>query len=196
MSTRYGEKLTVPVEMVIDDELFAGSAAEIVRKTVTGTLLGFLFGFLIIYYLTRNIRTSGEQAFQDRVIGGTHVIDEASLAALTVPLAGPHPLAIGRVPVPRAIETRHCAMIGTTGSGKTTVLRQTLDCIEARGEAAIVYDTSGEFIAHYYRPERGDIILNSVRCTLRVLVAVRRDRSSRRCRPNRTSVDFGDEQSR
>jgi len=24
----------------------------------------------------------------------------------------------------------------------------------------VIYDTSGEFIAHYYRPERGDIILN------------------------------------
>lgn len=54
------------------------------------------------------------------------------------------------------------AMIGTTGSGKTTALRQLLDGIEAWGEAALVYDTSGEFIAHYYRPERGDIILNPV----------------------------------
>ncbi len=44
--------------------------------------------------------------------------------------------------------------------GKTTVLRQMLDGIEARGESALVYDTSGEFIAHYYRPERGDVILN------------------------------------
>src|SRR3546814_13244316 len=57
-------------------------------------------------------------------------------------------------------DLRHMAMIGTTGSGKTTALRQMLDGIEARGEAALVYDTSGEFIAHYYRPERGDIILN------------------------------------
>ena len=94
------------------------------------------------------------------VIGGTQIVSEAALAALTQPLAGTQPIAIGRIAVPTAIETRHFAMIGTTGSGKTTVLRQTLDCIEARGEAAIVYDTSGDFIAHYYRPERGDIILN------------------------------------
>src|SRR3546814_5752797 len=52
------------------------------------------------------------------------------------------------------------AMIGTTGSGKTTALRQLLDGIEARGDASLVYDTSGEFIANYYRPERGDVILN------------------------------------
>jgi type IV secretory pathway TraG/TraD family ATPase VirD4 len=35
-----------------------------------------------------------------------------------------------------------------------------LDQVEARGEPALVYDTSGEFITHYFRPERGDIILN------------------------------------
>ncbi|HMP57460.1 MAG TPA: type IV secretion system DNA-binding domain-containing protein, partial [Novosphingobium sp.] len=69
-------------------------------------------------------------------------------------------LQIGPVPIPQRIETRHFAFLGTTGSGKTTVLRQMLDGIEARGEAALVYDTSGEFIAHYYNPARGDIILN------------------------------------
>lgn len=69
-------------------------------------------------------------------------------------------LTIGTVPIPSRLETRHMAMIGTTGSGKTTALRQMLDGIEARGGAALVYDTSGEFIAHYYRPERGDVILN------------------------------------
>lgn len=43
---------------------------------------------------------------------------------------------------------------------KPTVLRQLIDRIEARGEALLVYDTSGEFIAHYSNPERGDTILN------------------------------------
>ena len=61
---------------------------------------------------------------------------------------------------PEWLECRHFAFLGTTGAGKTTVLRQMLDMVEARGEPALVYDTSGEFIAHYYRPERGDIILN------------------------------------
>ena len=45
-------------------------------------------------------------------------------------------------------------IIEITGDcGKTTALRQMLDGIEARGEAALVYDTSGEFVAHYYRPD-------------------------------------------
>ena len=104
--------------------------------------------------------SQGEQTLGDRVLGGTRVIAQSELAERTAQRADPASLAIGPVPVPRGIETRHFAFLGTTGSGKTTVLRQMLDRIEARGEAALVYDTSGEFIAHYYNPERGDVILN------------------------------------
>jgi type IV secretory pathway TraG/TraD family ATPase VirD4 len=50
--------------------------------------------------------------------------------------------------------------VATTGAGKTTVLRDLLDQAEKRGQSAIVYDTSGEFIANYYNPERGDVILD------------------------------------
>ena len=157
---RYGQIFTVPVDVVLTDSVFADSAALIVRKTLIGGWLGLMLGGGIAYVLVGNIRKSGNEAFKDRVIGGTRIVTERSLGAMTAPIAGKPALQIGQIGVPAAIETRHCAVIGTTGSGKTTVLRQTLDCIEVRGEAAIVYDTSGEFIAHYYRPERGDIILN------------------------------------
>ena len=157
---RYGQKFTVPVDVVLTDSVFDDSASLAKRKVLQGGWLGLLFGGALVWFLIGNIRKSGDQAFQDRVIGGTRIVGEPALAALIQPLAGRRPMRIGRIAIPAAIETRHCAMIGTTGSGKTTVLRQMLDCIEARGEAAVVYDTSGEFIAHYYRPERGDIILN------------------------------------
>ncbi|MBX9644948.1 MAG: type IV secretion system DNA-binding domain-containing protein, partial [Novosphingobium sp.] len=125
-----------------------------------GAWAGLALGLLVIWLIQRNMSSQGEQTLGDRVLGGTRVIGETQLAAHTAPRADPASLAIGPVPVPRGIETRHFAFLGTTGSGKTTALRQMLDRIEARGEPALVYDTSGEFIAHYYNPERGDVILN------------------------------------
>lgn len=125
-----------------------------------GAEFGFAAWLACLFLLRGAIRRRRERALQDRVIAGTLVTTEKKLAKLTRKEADSRALAVGSVPIPSRLETRHMAMIGTTGSGKTTALRQLLDGIEARGEAALVYDTSGEFIAHYYRPERSDIILN------------------------------------
>nr|WP_229668066.1 type IV secretion system DNA-binding domain-containing protein [Stakelama pacifica] len=121
-------------------------------------LAGWLAGLLLLRKVMARRRA---QALQDRIIGGTVVTTEAALAKRLRAEAGPYTLTIASVPIPARLETRHIAMIGTTGSGKTTVLRQMLDRIEGRGEAALVYDTSGEFIENYYNPARGDVILNS-----------------------------------
>lgn len=131
-----------------------------VRLVFGGSLGGIGLGIFGSQLLRWTMFKEGEDTLADRVIGGTRVADEEDVAAQTTLLCGWDALRIGPVPVPRRIETRHFAFLGTTGSGKTTALRQMLDGIERRGEAALVYDTSGEFIAHYYNPARGDIILN------------------------------------
>ncbi|TRO89477.1 DUF87 domain-containing protein [Glycocaulis profundi] len=145
---------------VVADPYYRGAASYALSESRKGGLLGFiawLSGLLVF----RGVVTRGrERALQDIVIAGTRVASEKKLARLTRGDTDSRGLAIGKVPIPARLETRHMAMIGTTGSGKTTALRQLLDGIEARGEAALVYDTSGEFIANYYQPERGDIILN------------------------------------
>lgn len=145
---------------VIAHPWYREAASLTVSYVVRGGCLGFI-GWLSCLLLFRGaMARRRERALQDRVIAGTLVTTEKKLARLTDKEAASHSLAIGTVPIPSRLETRHMAVIGTTGSGKTTALRQLLDGIEARGEAALVYDTSGEFVAHYYRPERGDIILN------------------------------------
>lgn len=130
--------------------------AFVVRGGTLG-LAAWLSGLFLLRGVAARRR---ERALRDHVVSGTLVTSEAALAKLTAAEANGRSLAIGPVAFPPRLETRHMAMVGTTGSGKTTVLRQLLDGIEARGEAALVYDTSGEFIAHYFNPERGDIILN------------------------------------
>ncbi len=50
--------------------------------------------------------------------------------------------------------------MGDTGSGKSNAIRQILRQLEERGESGIVYDPAGEFVQEFYRPERGDLILN------------------------------------
>lgn len=132
----------------------------VAKATAIGGLAGLILGVLIYLLMTLFIRKKGDKTFEDRTISGTRIVSENELVQRAAKEASAKSFNIGKVPVPDGNETRHFAMIGTTGSGKTTVLRQMLDRIEQRGDAALVYDTSGEFIAHYYNPSRGDVILN------------------------------------
>lgn len=64
------------------------------------------------------------------------------------------------VHIPRRLEAHHFMIMGDTGAGKSSRIRELLLDIEHRGEGAIVHDPSLEYTPQFYRPERGDIILN------------------------------------
>jgi len=60
----------------------------------------------------------------------------------------------------RNLEASHILLMGDTGSGKSSAIRQILRQIAERGESAIVYDPALEFTPEFYSPGRGDLILN------------------------------------
>jgi len=155
-----GYRATVSAAAFANEPFIARTFSKAVTVLLIGAHLGCALGLLVVWLIQRTMSSQGRDTLADRVIGGTRLARQEEVAAQTRSMSGGGALQIGPVPIPQRIETRHFAFLGTTGSGKTTVLRQMLDGIEARGEAALVYDTSGEFIAHYYNPARGDIILN------------------------------------
>lgn len=159
-ATEYGQSVDVTIDRIALNPWYRYNAHTVLDRVEDGAMAGLglgLGGLALAAWLKRRRR---EEVLRDRVVAGTMVVSEKQLAKRTTTLTDERALSVGRVPLPNQLETRHMAMIGTTGSGKTTALRQLLDGIEARGDAALVYDTSGEFIAHYYNPERGDVILN------------------------------------
>ena len=157
---RDGRTYPTPASVIATDPYRVEVANEMTGNAVLGGMSSAIIGFGLCILLGWAMRESGSRAGADRVISGSVIVSERSLRKLTKRASNTASLHIATVPIPTPFECRHFALLGTTGSGKTTVLRQMLDAIEARGEPALVYDTSGEFIAHYYRPERGDVILN------------------------------------
>lgn len=70
---------------------------------------------------------------------------------------------IGRhqaVRIPHRLEPHHLILMGDTGTGKSSLIRQLLQQLDARSDTAIVYDPAREYIGQFYRPERGDLVLN------------------------------------
>jgi hypothetical protein len=69
-------------------------------------------------------------------------------------------LTLAGIPVPELDETKHFKMIGTTGTGKSTAIRELLDGALARGDRAVIADPDGGYLNRFYDPTRGDVILN------------------------------------
>ena len=73
---------------------------------------------------------------------------------------GARPLTIAGVVVDALDETKHFKLIGTTGTGKSTAIRELLGGALVRGDRAIVTDPDGGYLARFYERYRGDVILN------------------------------------
>jgi type IV secretory pathway TraG/TraD family ATPase VirD4 len=69
-------------------------------------------------------------------------------------------LTVAGVPVQPEDETKHFKMIGTTGTGKSTAIRELLAGALKRGDRAVIADPDGGYAAHFYDPYRKDVILN------------------------------------
>ena len=69
-------------------------------------------------------------------------------------------LTLAGIPIGYRDESKHFKIIGTTGTGKSTVIREILGTALARGDRAVVADPDGGYRARFFHRYRGDVILN------------------------------------
>ncbi len=69
-------------------------------------------------------------------------------------------LTLAGLPIPFEDETKHFKLIGTTGTGKSTAIRELLNGALQRGDRAVIADPDGGYLKRFYDGCRGDVILN------------------------------------
>jgi len=69
-------------------------------------------------------------------------------------------ITLGGLAVMPEDETKHFKLIGTTGTGKSTAIRELLGGALGRGDGAVVADPDGGYVKRFHDPRRGDVILN------------------------------------
>jgi type IV secretory pathway TraG/TraD family ATPase VirD4 len=69
-------------------------------------------------------------------------------------------LTIAGVGIAVTDEVKHFKLIGTTGTGKSTAIRELLAGALGRGDRAVVTDPDGGYLERFHDPGRGDVILN------------------------------------
>jgi type IV secretory pathway TraG/TraD family ATPase VirD4 len=70
------------------------------------------------------------------------------------------PLTIAGVAIAPRDEVKHFKLIGTTGTGKSTAIRELLAAALDRGDRAVITDPDGGYLARFHDPGRGDVVLN------------------------------------
>lgn len=63
-------------------------------------------------------------------------------------------------PLSLSDESKHFKLIGTTGTGKSTAIRELLRGALARGDRAVVADPDGGYLRAFHDAARGDVLLN------------------------------------
>ncbi|KQQ44694.1 hypothetical protein ASF61_21435 [Duganella sp. Leaf126] len=121
---------------------------------------GALATGIALFFLTNWAwRQFGKKVSRDEVVRGAVFADaddirkelEASGRASRIHIAG--------VPLEAGTEVLNIGVSGAVGSGKTVSISAVLADIRRTGKRAIVFDSTGEFIRHFYRPGL-DTILN------------------------------------
>jgi Type IV secretion-system coupling protein DNA-binding domain len=69
-------------------------------------------------------------------------------------------ITLAGIPLNPFDETKHVKLIGTTGTGKSTAIREILSTALERGDRAIIADPDGGYAARFYDAGQGDAILN------------------------------------
>jgi hypothetical protein len=148
--------ITVGAGMSVAAPLLTGLG--ITPHGVLETALGTAFSMAIGY-------AGGHAAAEDRDHSKSHrrgaVVNDSAPAAVRrgrdshdaqITLAGNA--------IPMADETKHFKLIGTTGTGKSTAIREILTAALGRGDRAVIADPDGGYLREFYDGGRGDVVLN------------------------------------
>jgi type IV secretory pathway TraG/TraD family ATPase VirD4 len=94
---------------------------------------------------------------------GTRILDGSSAqrrAARRQLLRADPLLTVAGVGINPGDEVKHFKLIGTTGTGKSTAIRELLAAALDRGDRAVITDPDGGYLARFHDSGRGDVILN------------------------------------
>lgn len=142
---------------------YEGQALFFLRNSVVPAAASFVVAVIVFFLAGRALQ-------QEDHVRGAQLVDKPALlrwsrrkwrdyeASFKGAKTGPR-FELAGVPFPPNAVEAGTAIMGTVGTGKTTVYHELLDNVVDQGSRAIVYDRTGALIRDHYVPDR-DIIIN------------------------------------
>jgi len=153
-----GRIVNAKVSSVIDDEYVVTVVGENKKAVITSLLFSLMSIVMVFFGLLAFVYRTGNTLREEKFLRGNNVVPTDVLKTLLKKNKIYSAISPNGIPFLDGAETSHILLTGSPGSGKSAVLRDILKKIRQRGDRAIVYSTSGEFIEEFYR--ESDVILN------------------------------------
>lgn len=152
-----------PIKLSHGQVLQSGAFIRASNKTQTllieSSLQGIALVILVYFLLSLYIRKRGRQAQADKFLRGGSLIDNKQFLKNLHNKHIHRDLSLGSIPILKNKEVQHFEISGTSGTGKSTTFNHLIASIKKRGDRALIYSSSTEFITSFYHPDK-DIILN------------------------------------
>ena len=117
---------------------------------------GLIVAGLLIWTIEHLSKLEFEGGYFKKFLRGTSIVSSDKLKNLT--REKHEQVTIAGIPVPTSIENLHLLVAGSTGSGKSVLIRELVYKALLRGDRMIIADPDGDMLSKFWR--EGDIILN------------------------------------
>jgi type IV secretory pathway TraG/TraD family ATPase VirD4 len=124
-----------------------------------GLAVALGIGYFMMFGTLVGLTCAGSRR-NPRLKRGTHVVEQRTSARASARTTRRPTITLAGVPVEPLDETKHFKLIGTTGTGKSTAIREILRSALARGDRAVIADPDGGYLDRFFEESRGDLILN------------------------------------
>ncbi|MGH8290928.1 MAG: type IV secretion system DNA-binding domain-containing protein [Steroidobacteraceae bacterium] len=127
--------------------------------SVPRSIMEVVLAIALLIAVALSRRSSTRQAHKRgaRILDGRAAQRRAARGRLLEPRP---PLTLAGVGIAAGEEVKHFKLIGTTGTGKSTAIRELLAAALERGDRAVITDPDGGYLARFYDRGRGDVVLN------------------------------------
>ncbi|WP_203250018.1 type IV conjugative transfer system coupling protein TraD [Cysteiniphilum marinum] len=146
---------------LFEEPYFSRKAAKVDNKLFWAFIIPFSIWtplFLIAGYMIRR-RTKAKFSGEE-LVRGSSVSTPKAVNKMLKSENRLSPLMIGKQHLVYDSEVKHIVLHGTTGTGKTVIVKDLLRQIRPRYHRAVILDDGGAYAQSFYDESRGDIILN------------------------------------
>src|SRR5579885_208612 len=154
-----GAKIRVKYADIQDAALIKKVNQNVGIKLTHAILIGFVAAIVTMIGISLWLRRRGVAQTEDVPIKGDEFASKEVTKARIIKDKLNSDLALGGLPLIKNSETAHLFFHGTVGSGKSNAIKELLDQIRRRGDRAIIYDKSCNFLEEFYYPH-SDVLLN------------------------------------